>query len=271
MDFSSLDFKNLVNVGASFAFERSVDTACFEFDESDTPNFALASNATPLAQLPRPWERRQQALDRRLATALATADVATHADEVVTADVATEEIATADVATHADEVATADVATDEIVTAGDVALMRSRLLTLPHADEVAEVDEVAQDFAADAQDDPYAQVDEVASQVVDEVDEAHDSDELSDGVFGQELRALSWEHFKKRKGRPRGGVANRPKSVPFVVAPRPKHVAPPRQHLAQAEAAVFTAPMPKPMPKFVEPRTMSKPRPMPKFVAPRPK
>jgi hypothetical protein len=143
--------------------------------------------------------------------------------------------------------------------------MRSRLLTLPHADEVAEVDEVAQDFAADAQDDPYAQVDEVASQVdevathadeVDEVDEAHDSDELSDGVFGQELRALSWEHFKKRKGRPRGGVANRPKSVPFVVAPRPKHVAP-RQHLAQAEAAVFTAPMPKfvaPRPKMVLPR-----------------
>ena len=214
---------------------------------------------------------------------MATANVATHADEVVTADVATEEIATADVATHADEVATADVATDEIVTAGDVALMRSRLLTLPHADEVAEVDEVAQDFAADAQDDPYAQVDEVASdpyaQVdevathadeVDEVDEAHDSDEMSDGVFGQELRAVSWENFKKRKGRPRGGVANRPKPVPFVVAPRPKHVAP-RQHLAQAEAAVFTAPMPKPMPKFVEPRAMSKPRPMPKFVAPRPK
>jgi hypothetical protein len=55
--------------------------------------------------------------------------------------------------------------------------------------------------------DPYAQVDEVATHAdeFDELDEAHDSDEMSDGVFGQELRAVAWRGDRSQSPSSRRG------------------------------------------------------------------
>jgi hypothetical protein len=229
MDFCSLDFHSLVNVGASLAFDRSVDTATFVFAD-DVHEVATADE-----------------VDRRV-------DAATFvfADEV-------HEFATAD---EVDEVATHAHATDiDAQVAPDEAEVSGLLYDEQRRGCVHIEEEVAVHLAPCASD-PYVQEDPGAQAPCDYVQEdlgaqapcsvddmAHDSDEMSemsDGDFGQELRARSWEVFKKRQGRPRGGAANkRHKSQPIVVAPRIFATAPAAVLVPARTHPRFIAPRPK--------------------------
>jgi hypothetical protein len=228
MDFCSLDFHSLVNVGASLAFDRSVDTATFVFAD-DVHEVATADE-----------------VDRSV-------DAATFvfADEV-------HEFFSR-VATHADATdIDAQVAPDEAEV--------SRLLYDEQRRGCVHIEEELAVHPAPCASDPYVQEDPGAQAPCDYVQEdlgaqapcsvddmAHDSDEMSemsDGDLRQELRARSWEIFKKRQGRPRGGAANKiHKSQPIVVAPRMPATAP---------AAVL-------VPARTHPRVIA---PRPKFVAP---